>query len=529
MWNTLLAFLRPPVFEDTERNARARLLHAALLATLVGTLPIAFLNYRLGATGFASFVLILAALSLACVVVNQRGHTRTAALFLTVTMFSASVYTIVDGAGLSDSGVLALTIVITLSSFFFGVPGAWTSVAVSCITLIGLSVAGSRGLIQGALSQPIDLTQLVIIEILILAFGVLTRVVSGAWETSLSAAKQTTARMQMAFDSGGVGIWDWDVEGGDLDVGRPEAEAFGWQPGVALTFDNWLDRLHPGDREPIHTGLSEHLKSGQGTWSAEYRTLGSEGDWRWRLIAGQIAERDQRGEPVRMSGVVLDITDIKRAESALLESERRYRLLTQELHDSVTQTIYSMTLTLKAARTLLEKDPSRVPGLLSELDGLAKEALSEMRGMLTQARPDVLEAQGLVAAIENHIAALEARDVLRVTFAVTGHAALPMSYDLALYRVTQEALNNVIKHAGRTEAEVELALGPAEARLRVQDQGAGFDLGKASSDHDGFGLANMRQRIESVGGNLDVITSPGEGTTILAAVPLARSQDLQGE
>ncbi len=502
MWHRLTSFLRAPVVDDPESSARARLLHAALMATVVGVVPIAILNFDLGAVGFSVALISISLLSLICVGMNHRGHTLAAAGVLTGMVYFATIYTIIDGAGLYDTGILALPIVITLSTFFYGQVGAVLSLVVSIGTLAGLGLAGANGWIGGALAQPLPKAQLTVTAILLLALGALISVIFGMWQRNLSALRDSRSRLELAINSAGMGVWESSGSTGQSTIRDEPAETQGLPGQDASAYADWVDRLHPDDREAAQASLRQYLADATldgPAWLAEYRVRRSDGAYRWRLVAGRVAEKDGHGHPVRMTGMFMDITDNKEAQMALLESERRYRLLTQELHDSATQTIYSMTLTLKAAQTLLEKDPSRIPGLLGELDDLAKNALIQMRTMLSQARPDVLESRGLVAAIQDHIAALEERSDTKVAFQTSGRMPLPMGIELALYRVTQEALNNVLKHAGDTRVNVDLQMGPGTVRLLIQDHGRGFDPIQASRRSDAYGLATMRERIEFSG------------------------------
>lgn len=523
MWRRLSAFLRSPAFDDPEANARARLLHVALLATAAGTLPIAALNLQQGATGFALTLVLLALVSMAGVEWNHQGHTMAAAGFVVGMMFAAIVYTIIDGAGLHDTGVLAFPMVITLSTFFYGRVGALLSLFVSCASLIGLGVAGANGWIGGALAEPLPTTHLTITIILLLAFGALISAIFGVWESNLLALLDSRSRLELAINSAGMGVWEAPVV---LDDGQMEDNSDLVQPPnsqAPTSYEEWVDRVHPDDRRAAQESLRHYLAQAEPegpAWTAEYRVRNTEGDYRWRLVAGRVAERDSRGQPLRMAGMFLDITENKEAQLALLESERRYRLLTQELHDSVTQTIYSMSLTLKAAHTLLERDPSRMTSLLMDLDELAKNALSQMRAMLSQARPEVLEERGLVAAIQDHVDAIQARDGIDIVFEATGNHFVPVGVELALYRVAQEALSNVVKHAGDTDVRLALDLNPQAASLRIEDHGQGFDPAMASLRQGGFGLTNMRERAEAFGGSFHLAASPGQGVVIDVVIPV---------
>ena len=485
----------------------------------------AVLNIQQTAVGFAAVLLAMAALSLFGVALNQRGYTSLVAGCLTGLIFLATVYTIIDGNGLYDTGVLAFPIIITMASFFFRRTGVLISVTLVCGGVVGLALAGARGLIGGSLARPVPVDHLTIMVILLIAFGALIDVVSAAWGSSLLAVKDSKAQLEMAFASAGMGVWDWDILGDHLNVDEQMAVGFGWPPGSAHSIGAWLSRLHFEDREHTRASLDSYLEQGTGVWSGEYRMPGVEGEWRWRLAAGQISEWDGHGHPLRMLGVVLDITEIKQAQLALLESERRYRLLAQELHDSVTQTIYSMSLTLKAASRLLHADPARLEGLIQQLSDMSADALAQMRAMLNQTRPRALDERGFVAAIQDHIAGLSDRSNLKVSFEVRGEGGLSRDAELALYRVAQEALNNVARHGGVERAQVRLVLGPDTATLTVEDRGAGFDPDAVAGRSGSFGLGNMRERVESLGGQFHLETAPGSGTRLWAEIPRRASRE----
>ncbi len=193
--------------------------------------------------------------------------------------------------------------------------------------------------------------------------------------------------------------------------------------------------------------------------------------------------------------------------------------LARELHDSVTQTIFSLTLTAQAAQILLEKDPARVKGQLDHLQSLAKSALTEMR-MLIQQRPRSVAEDGLEAALHRHITERQAQDGLHVNLSIRGSRSLPQNIEEALFRVIREALNNVVKHAQTDRASVTLLLDENPVQVMIDDEGAGFDpdhLHKGETragETTHFGLASMTERVEALGGRLVVNSKPGSGTHI---------------
>jgi signal transduction histidine kinase len=189
--------------------------------------------------------------------------------------------------------------------------------------------------------------------------------------------------------------------------------------------------------------------------------------------------------------------------------------LARELHDSVTQTIFSLTLTAQSARLLADRDPPRVAAQLDRLEALARCALDELRALVAHLSPGSVEGDGLLAALQQHLAARRLQDGLIVTLeAPAGEApgALLPAEAGNLFRIVQEALNNVVKHAHCGHARVTLCLAEP-AWVEVTDSGRGFDTRQApQAGH--LGLASMRARADEMGWRLVVTSVPGAGTRV---------------
>jgi signal transduction histidine kinase len=207
----------------------------------------------------------------------------------------------------------------------------------------------------------------------------------------------------------------------------------------------------------------------------------------------------------------------ERAEEMAAAQERSR--LARELHDAVTQTVFSMNLTAEGARLACEADPRKVPGMLDRLQELGRDALSEMRALVDELRPRSVAELGLVGCLQKHLAMRRRRDGLEVRLEVSGKPRGEEAAQEALFRTAQEALNNVLRHSGVKRAEIELRYDEREVSLRVRDAGRGFTPGGAGGA-ESFGLINMRERVEALGGTFRLASVPGEGTTVEARVPL---------
>jgi signal transduction histidine kinase len=212
-------------------------------------------------------------------------------------------------------------------------------------------------------------------------------------------------------------------------------------------------------------------------------------------------------------------------ELAVLQERNR---MARNLHDSVTQTIFSMRLTAEAARMLLDREPARVGVELDKLQALATSALAEMRSLIFELRPTAVTELGLIPALRHHVVTLERQYGLMVDLQVSGEPHLSELEAQRLFRVSQEALNNVVKHAHTDRACLTLRFDGEHVYLQVEDQGIGFDpqsLGKAEN-HIGF--VSMRERVEAMGGLLTVDSQPGQGTRVTVEVSSAGEEESDG-
>jgi PAS domain S-box-containing protein len=208
---------------------------------------------------------------------------------------------------------------------------------------------------------------------------------------------------------------------------------------------------------------------------------------------------------------------------AALEERQK---LARELHDSVSQALYGIALGARTARTLLDRDPSKVAEPLDYVLGLAEAGLVEMRSLIFELRPESLEQEGLVAALEKLAASLRARYDLRVEITAAEEPGLRLRDKEALFRVAQEALHNIAKHAHATRVDVRLTCGAENVELQIADDGVGFDPQHSYPGH--LGLKSMPERIARAGGTFMLESAPGHGTRVMARVAILARQGPDG-
>jgi signal transduction histidine kinase len=212
------------------------------------------------------------------------------------------------------------------------------------------------------------------------------------------------------------------------------------------------------------------------------------------------------------------LTEYSRQLERLAVARERNRFAL-ELHDSVTQTIFSMTLASQSAAILLAREPARVDALLDRLSQLTQNALAEIHLLVSELAPDAADRGDIVATLRREVERRHT-DGIAVSFEVEepadgtpGAGSLSRAEQQGLFRIAQEALNNVVKHSGASEATVRLRLRPP-ASMQVEDRGKGFDVRRAA-DGAGMGMASMAERAAEMGWRLDVTSSAGGGTLVV--------------
>jgi signal transduction histidine kinase len=237
-----------------------------------------------------------------------------------------------------------------------------------------------------------------------------------------------------------------------------------------------------------------------------------------------VAGTEPAGEQISFLNAIADQAAVAVENARLLSEaqgkaalEERQRLA-RELHDSVSQAIFSIALHARTARTLLTRDPGRVSEPLEHIFSLSQAAMAEMRALIFELRPESLETEGLIAAITKQTAALRARHGIDVHLKLCEEPDLPIDTKEVLYRIAQEAIHNTIKHAHATRVDVVMDCSSTLIKMQIKDNGVGFDATGQFPGH--LGLQSMRERIARVGGTLDIDSRTGSGTSVRVVVPM---------
>ena len=208
----------------------------------------------------------------------------------------------------------------------------------------------------------------------------------------------------------------------------------------------------------------------------------------------------------------------RRRERAVREERAR---IAREIHEGVAQNLYFLGLQMDLCRKLAPKEPERVREELEGLQALLQESLQDLRRLIWALRPLELEELGPIEAIRRLTSDLKAHTGLEVEVEVRGEERrFSPDVEGALYRIAQEALHNVAKHAQARRARVTFDVQPDRVAVEVEDDGRGFDVEGALKSPQGLGLQHLRERVEELGGSFSLESTPGAGTRLQAVLPL---------
>jgi signal transduction histidine kinase len=226
------------------------------------------------------------------------------------------------------------------------------------------------------------------------------------------------------------------------------------------------------------------------------------------------------------AAIAIDNARLYEQAQQLAVMEERARLA-RDLHDAVTQSIYSLTLLAEAGlRMITHGDLQQVRDNQMRIDDIAQQSLQEMRLLVYELRPAELKELGLVGAIERRLEVVEHRAGIEARLLTDGSLSLPVELEEELYRIAQEALNNALKHARATAIFVKIEKHDPHLILTIRDNGRGFEP-LAIDDHRGLGLANMKERASRINADLIISSTPGEGTIISVKVLIDATNDKQ--
>jgi PAS domain S-box-containing protein len=343
-------------------------------------------------------------------------------------------------------------------------------------------------------------------------------------------------RLRLAADVALLGTFEWDLVADSLHFDERMLAIYGLPAGTEMgNLVDGLKLVHPLDRDFIERAAKEAI-AGNSQATQQFRIVRPDGSNRWVAAKGTV-QRDAQGKPIRLIGVLQDINELKCAEEELraqteklhylsrqllAAQETERRRVAHELHDEIGQGLTAALITLQ----VIQQNPASA-ALAADLDdcaGLLEGTLQQVRAMSLDLRPAMLDDLGLAPALQWHLDRVGQRSGLLIRFGTSGLSArLPAELETVCYRVTQEALTNIVRHAQARQVDVDICRQDKEVRLAIHDDGRGFDPPAARTRAQAggsLGLLSMEERVTLLGGRLELQSAPGQGCRIVAWLPV---------
>ena len=333
-----------------------------------------------------------------------------------------------------------------------------------------------------------------------------------------------------------LGTWDWNIQAGTVDVNDRFCTMLGYEAaGFGNDVRRFFDSLHPDDVNKVNQLVDAHFAGESEFYRCDFRLRTADGTYKWIHDAGRLIERDNKGRPLRMVGIHVDINDRKVADEALhahrqalrnlaaelsLTQENERRQIADDLHDHIGQNLVLAKMKLGELKNLL---PAQHSALIEQVRTVVDQSLKDTRSLIQDLCPQVLYDLGLEAAIDWLVEQTQAKYSLRCSAEISP-LPRPIREDrrVVLFQAVRELLVNVAKHARATQAKVILQGDRACVTIQVADDGCGFDpslLTLPNSTGRGFGLFSIRERLVLLGGELKIDSVPGKGTTATVTMP----------
>lgn len=357
-----------------------------------------------------------------------------------------------------------------------------------------------------------------------------------AWRTAL--LKASLDRWDLVTQATHDGVYDWDLTTRKVVHSPHWMEMHGFKNGDdSETFEQWSTRIHPDDRARVLGHLEEYLTKKRQGFREEYRIRRRDDRWIW-VLDRAYALWEGNSRAIRLVGSEKDITERKRAEELLRKHEAQLINLTtkllqaqdeerqriaRELHDDVTQRLAVLAVEISALTRSDSSEASR-QGHIEHLRKAAAQLAEDVHNFAYRLHPSLLEHLGLEAAIRDQVDDFIRRTGLKVQYMQRKvPQSLPLSVATCLYRVTQESLQNVLKHAEASDVLIRLLGTATGVGVCIRDNGKGFIHEPAGSASRGLGLISMEERVRLFNGTFRIRTCIGKGTEIHAWVPCSDS------
>jgi PAS domain S-box-containing protein len=360
-----------------------------------------------------------------------------------------------------------------------------------------------------------------------------------------SALRESEERLTLAFAGAQEGVWDWNLITGDVVYSPRWKQMLGYaEDEIEPHVSAWERLLHPEDLA-LARELNESISRGALGYEGEFRLLHKDGHYVQVLSRGYPVRTEPGGPIVRIVGTHFDLTERRQAEAErartdllsrlVFAQEDERRRIAREMHDQFGEQLTALSRGIGAVKEATAGSPDLTP-LVDSLEKVARQLDRDVDQLVWELRPTALDDLGLRAALANYVQDWSRRVNVPAELHMTGllDDRLPSEAETTLYRIAQEALTNIAKHARATRVDVILERQPDSVLLIVEDNGVGFDTeGSEGADtpERGFGLLGMQERAALVGATVEIESTAGEGTTVflrMATRPMGGTPNSHG-
>jgi len=357
------------------------------------------------------------------------------------------------------------------------------------------------------------------------------------------AVRESEERLRHVLDRSPAMLWTVRPDATPaLDYINRTCAEFTGLPLEKLREEGWLEAVHPDDLDHVNGSYTRAIEARTG-FLVEYRLRRADGAYRWLLATGvpeygrdgsfagyvgcdiDITERKDAEDRIRESRAALEVShrEIQHLAGRLIEAQDAERArIARDLHDDVSQQLAGLSIALSSLKRRMDEQhvSEDLNGDLRALHQRAATLAQSVRQLSHDLHPTVLRHAGLVAALASYCAELERSHGTVLTFSAQGDfTSIAPEVALSLYRIAQEALRNVIAHAGAQRATVRLLRTGDDAEITIADDGNGFDVARSLERGKGLGLVSITERVRLAGGTVSIVAEPQKGTRVRALIP----------
>ena len=342
-------------------------------------------------------------------------------------------------------------------------------------------------------------------------------------------------KAEIAIEAAKIAWWEMDMLTGSIAFNSNNAAMLGYPPDKFKHYTDFSNLIHPDDHNKVMDAMRAHLAGSKDKYDVEYRIMTNTGGYKWCHDIGSIYSRDDKGAPEKIMGIVMDITERKIAEKELVKLNSDLRILTnhlstireeerseiaKEIHDELAQNLVALSMNAAHLKNKIKEDS--VKQILEEQIGIANNVVHASKTLFNSLHPSMLEELGLEAAIKWYTRTKIKLTQIKFNFytnANIGATEFTKEINLGLFRIYQENLTNILRHANATNISVEIIKSTDNLFMTITDNGVGFEIDKVDTLNH-HGLLGIRERALAIGGEFTIDSAIGKGTTITVAVKI---------